>query len=38
MRILVIEDERKTAEFIRRALREEGYAAEVSHDGDDALR
>jgi len=35
MRVLVIEDEKKLAGFIRRALREEGYAVDVSHDGDE---
>ncbi len=37
MRILVVEDERKLAGFIRRALREDGYAVDVHHDGNDAL-
>lgn len=34
MRILVIEDEKKVAEFISSGLAEEGYAADVAHDGD----
>lgn len=34
MRILVIEDERKVAEFIRNGLVEEGYAVDASFDGD----
>lgn len=34
MRILVIEDERKVAEFIRNGLVEEGYAADAALDGD----
>lgn len=34
MRILVIEDEKKVAEFICNGLAEEGYAADVAHDGD----
>jgi heavy metal response regulator len=34
MRILVIEDEKKVAEFISNGLAEEGYAADVAHDGD----
>ena len=33
MRILVIEDERKIADFIKRGLKEEGYAVDVSYDG-----
>ncbi|HPI93350.1 MAG TPA: response regulator transcription factor [Deltaproteobacteria bacterium] len=37
MRILVIEDEKKVAEFIRRGLREEGYAVDLARDGDEGL-
>ena len=37
MRILVIEDERKVASFIRRGLQEEGHAVEVAPDGAVAL-
>jgi len=37
MRILVVEDDVKTASFIRKALREEGFAVDVCHNGDDAL-
>ena len=37
MRILVVEDDRKTAEFIRGALKAEGFAVDVLHDGDKAL-
>jgi DNA-binding response OmpR family regulator len=37
MRVLVVEDERKTASFIRRALQEEGLAVDVCRTGDDAL-
>lgn len=37
MRILVVEDERKTASFIRKALQEEGFAVDVCADGNDAL-
>jgi heavy metal response regulator len=37
MRILVVEDERKVASFIRQGLQEEGYAVEVAHDGTTAL-
>jgi len=33
MRILVVEDERKLAGFIRKALREDGHAVDLSHDG-----
>src|SRR6266699_6627350 len=35
MRILVVEDEKKTASFIRKALRAEGFAVDVCHTGDD---
>ncbi len=38
MRILIAEDEKKIAEFIRRGLKEEGYAADAVHNGPDALR
>jgi DNA-binding response OmpR family regulator len=34
MRILVIEDERTLAGFIEQALRAEGYAVSLEHDGD----
>lgn len=38
MRILIAEDEKKIAEFIRRGLKEEGYAADAANTGPDALR
>jgi two-component system, OmpR family, copper resistance phosphate regulon response regulator CusR len=34
MRILVIEDEKKIAEFLRRGLREEGYTVDTAGDGE----
>ncbi len=37
MRILVVEDEKKTASFIRKALQVEGFAVDVLHDGAEAL-
>jgi DNA-binding response OmpR family regulator len=37
MRILVVEDEKKTASFIRKALQAEGYAVDVCHHGDEAM-
>jgi len=37
MRVLVVEDEKKTASFIRKALQGEGFAVDVCHDGDEAL-
>ena len=33
MRILVVEDDRKVAGFIRQGLCEEGHAVEVAKDG-----
>jgi len=37
MRVLVVEDEKKTASFIRKALQQEGFAVDVSHNGKDAI-
>jgi len=37
MSILLIEDEEKIADFIRRGLREEGYAVDHAPDGESAL-
>lgn len=37
MRILVIEDEKKVADFIRRGLKEEGYAVDTASDGENGL-
>jgi DNA-binding response OmpR family regulator len=37
MRVLVVEDEKKTASFIRKALQAEGFAVDVCQRGDDAL-
>lgn len=37
MKILVIEDEPKAAEYLRQGLSESGYTVEVSHDGTDGL-
>jgi DNA-binding response OmpR family regulator len=36
MRVLVVEDERKTASFIRKALQADGFATDVCQDGDEA--
>ena len=38
MRVLVVEDEKKTASFVRKALESEGFAVGVCHRGDDAMR
>jgi DNA-binding response OmpR family regulator len=37
MRVLVVEDEKKTASFIRKALQAEGFAVDLCHHGDEAL-
>ena len=37
MRVLVVEDEKKTAAFVRKALQAESFAVDVCHNGDDAL-
>jgi len=37
MRVLVVEDERKTASFVRKALQSEGFAVDTCGNGDDAL-
>jgi heavy metal response regulator len=37
MRILVVEDDRKVASFIRKGLAEEGYAVDVATDGETGL-
>src|SRR2546427_12716219 len=37
MRVLIVEDEKKMASFIRKALQAEGFAADMLHHGDEAL-
>lgn len=37
MRILIIEDETKSAEYLKKGLRDSGYQVEVAHDGIDGL-
>lgn len=37
MRVLVVEDEKKTASFIRRALQAEGFAVDALHNGEEGL-
>jgi DNA-binding response OmpR family regulator len=34
MRVLVVEDEKKTASFVRKALESEGIAVDVCHRGE----
>src|ERR1035437_7649528 len=38
MKILVVEDEKKVASFIKRGLADENYNVTVSHDGVDGLK
>src|SRR5882724_5395594 len=37
MRVLVVEDEKKTASFVRKALQAEGFAVDVCHNGDEGF-
>ncbi len=37
MRLLVVEDETKTANFLRRGLEENGFVVDVASRGDDGL-
>jgi len=37
MRILVVEDEKKVAGFVKKGLEEEGYAVDVAHEGEEGL-
>jgi len=37
MRLLVVEDEKKVARFIKQGLEEEGYAVDVAADGEEGL-
>jgi len=37
MRVLVIEDDRETAQFLQKSLRESGHGAEVAGDGESGL-
>jgi DNA-binding response OmpR family regulator len=37
MRVLVVEDEKKTALFIRKALQAENFAVDICNDGEDAI-
>lgn len=37
MRVLVVEDDRKTAEFVSKTLKEEGFEVDVVHDGNAAV-
>ena len=37
VKILIVEDEKKLAKFLKKGLQEEGYAVDVVHDGEDGL-
>ena len=37
MRLLVVEDEKKVARFIKKGLEEEGYAVDIAPDGEEGL-
>lgn len=37
MKILVVEDEKKVASFIKRGLEEEGFNVDLAHDGEEGL-
>lgn len=37
MRILVVEDEKKTAAYLQKGLSEQGFVVDVAHDGEDGL-
>jgi len=37
MRILVVEDEKKVASFIKRGLEEEGFSVDLAYDGEEGL-
>ena len=37
MRVLVIEDDRETAQFLRKALKESGHATDIAEDGETGL-
>src|SRR6185437_13096371 len=37
MRLLIVEDERKLADTLKRGLEDHGHAVDVAYDGDDGL-
>lgn len=37
MKILVVEDEKKVADFVKQGLQEEGYVTDVAYNGEDGL-
>ena len=38
MRLLIVEDEKKTAEYLRKGLSENGYIVDIANRGDDGLQ
>lgn len=38
MKVLIVEDEKKVANFVRKGLQEEGYAVDLASDGEDGLK
>jgi heavy metal response regulator len=38
MKILIVEDEKKVASFVKKGLQEEGYAVDLASNGEDGLR
>jgi heavy metal response regulator len=38
MKILIVEDERKVANFVKKGLQEEGYVVDLTSNGEDGLR
>jgi two-component system copper resistance phosphate regulon response regulator CusR len=38
MKVLVVEDEKKTAGFLRKGLTEKGFSVQVAYDGEEGLR
>jgi two-component system copper resistance phosphate regulon response regulator CusR len=37
MRLLIVEDEKRTAEYLRKGFSESGFVVDLAHDGDDGL-
>ena len=37
MRLLIVEDEKRTAEYLRKGFAESGFVVDIAHDGEDGL-
>ena len=37
MKILIVEDEKKVSDFVRKGLQEEGYVTDAAYNGEDGL-